>query len=301
MKIANFIFQLKIKIHYILVVIQNIFIFILNIFFNYRDIKKNINSSEKYIKFLNNSNTFKQDEIKYYSDTVKKTLNNKKSFTNYNNFIKHLLSLKERFQPNTIIEIGTGHGETTILFRHLFPKTLIYTIEPPVNYKSSNYKNKHENEMKIYYDDLNYIFKNNNINFLRTISKELLNDKTFLNNIKGPNIMILIDGCHDYPDIQFDINLILELINKFEKKENTNFHLIFDDYKIPSFSKLASKVTYLPYSWSHIEDGVFKAVKYLKENKKISNEKIFFRNNKLNINSYANFLVCDYFTNNEIK
>lgn len=298
---SNLILILKIKIHLVLVVIQNCIIFILNIFFNYRDIKKNQDVSKKYIKFLDNSNTFKKDEIKYHKDFVKKNLTNQKSFTNYNNFIKHLLFLKTKFKANTIIEIGTGYGETTLLFRSLFPKSLIYTIEPPINYKTSNYKNVRELEMKRYYDDLNYIFKNYNINFLRTVSKELLNDKTFFNNIKGRNIMIFIDGCHDYPEIQFDVNLIIELINKFEKKENTSFHLIFDDYKIPSFSKLACKFTFLPYSWTHVEDGVFKAVKYLKEEKQISNEKIFFRNKTLNINSYANFFVCDHFINHESK
>lgn len=117
-----------------------------------------------------------------------------------------LYRLVNKFQPKTIIELGTSIGLTTLYFSKALPNSMIYTIEGCPNLYEFSKKNFIENNAK------NITSINGNFN-----------DKfpALLNEIENIDF-IYIDGNHGYEPT----------LNYFEhslKKINKNSIIVFDD------------------------------------------------------------------------
>ena len=291
-------FTIKVKTHRILTKIQNYIFYLLNFILNFKHLNKIKISTRNYMDLIKKNNSQIEKEVELYLYEVNKVLDFKdqETFGNYPNFVKHLIHLKnEKFDPDTIFEIGTGYGETTILFRKIFNDAEIITLEPPVDDTSSNfsvYKGKQNKEIKDYYKKLTTVFDDQKIKFIRSKT----HDPVINNNeieIPGNKILMFIDGAHTFPEIHTDILFILKMIKKNNSKK-LNLHIIFDDYKDIDLLKICIKFNLMPYSWGMNECDVTKSVEYLKKIIQLKNEIIFTPENNINNNSYRSFITFNY-------
>ena len=292
-------FKTKKKIHKILSKIQNYIFYLLNFILNFKHLNKIKLSTKNYMDLIKKNNSQIEKEVELYLYEVNKVLyfKNQETFANYPNFVKHLIHLKnEKFDPDTIFEIGTGYGETTILFRKIFNDAEIITLEPPVDDTSSNfsvYKGKQNKEIKDYYKKLTTVFDDQKIKFIRSKT----HDSVINNNeieIPGNKILMFIDGAHTFPEIHTDILFILKMIKKNDSKK-LNLHIIFDDYKDIDLLKICMKFNLISSSWGMGECDVTKSVEYLKKIIQLKDEIIFTPENNINYdNSYRSFITFNY-------
>ena len=204
-----------------------------------------------------------------------------------NNIYKIFASIKNEFEPNTIIEIGTAFGSTTLYLRNLFKNSRIITIEPDETFISSHaYMTFSEIEK------VKRMLKKENIECYKGTSADLLNENFFIDGLNN-DLLIFIDGCHTYPGLSYDIFFLLNVLSK---KTKGKIVFVFDDYYPIDFMKTYKKLDFMFYSQisDFGEDHVSRSCKYIFDKNKYD-ENLFFKNKQSEKNIFSaskNYFSC---------
>lgn len=270
-------------------VIKKIYFNIIHIFISFIFIifgqKKKFNEIEQNTKKLNydktkvtNGQTFVLDKLK--SNQIKNHFE-----TPGNNIYKIFASIKNEFEPNTIIEVGTAFGSTTLFLRNLFKNSRIVTLEPEESFITSHgLMNSSEIEK------VKKMLERENIECFRGTSVDLLKENFFINKINN-DVLIFIDGCHTYPGLSFDMVFLFSVLSK---KTKGNIVFVFDDYYPIDFMKTYKKLKFMFFSEisDFGEDHVSRSCNYIFDKNKFE-ETIFFKNKQSEKNIF--FASKNYF------
>jgi hypothetical protein len=107
-------------------------------------------------------------------------------------------------EVRTLVEIGVNKGETSQLFRHLFPEATLYLIDPwkltsdygfsgtPISRKLKHYENAYQRVASLFQDDPK-------VTLLRTSSSK------GIQQVPDELDLVFIDGNHEYMQVRQDI------------------------------------------------------------------------------------------------
>lgn len=120
------------------------------------------------------------------------------------------ISLEKESTVNSILEIGTFKGETTLILSILFPKAKITSIDLSQDemreLKEYSYATNNPKESLLESRN-NLINKNKNIKFIEMDSLNLYSFKESFD-------LIWIDGAHGFPFVAIDITNALRMVNQ---------------------------------------------------------------------------------------
>lgn len=113
-----------------------------------------------------------------------------------------------RFNPETMIEIGSYVGESTTIFANHFKKVI--SIDPFINdYDVNDLVCEHADFDIVYRQFLSNMSKFNNIQHIRKLSSEAVSSFA-LESVD----FVYIDGCHTYDQVKEDIINYLPVVKK---------------------------------------------------------------------------------------
>lgn len=113
-----------------------------------------------------------------------------------------------RFNPETMIEIGSYVGESTTIFANHFKKVI--SIDPFINdYDVNDLVCEHADFDIVYRQFLSNMSKFNNIQHIRKLSSDAVSSFA-LESVD----FVYIDGCHTYDQVKKDIINYLPVVKK---------------------------------------------------------------------------------------
>lgn len=118
------------------------------------------------------------------------------------------MNKSDRFNPETMIEIGSYVGESTAIFANYFKKVI--SIDPFINdYDVNDLVCEHADFDIVYQQFLSNMSKFNNIQHIRKLSSEAVSSFA-LESVD----FVYIDGCHTYDQVKEDIINYLPVVKK---------------------------------------------------------------------------------------
>lgn len=118
------------------------------------------------------------------------------------------MNKSDRFNPETMIEIGSYVGESTAIFANYFKKVI--SIDPFINdYDVNDLVCEHADFDIVYQQFLSNMSKFNNIQHIRKLSSEAVSSFA-LESVD----FVYIDGCHTYDQVKEDIINYLSVVKK---------------------------------------------------------------------------------------